>query len=468
MSLACTQLVSASTGPMWPIHSQGLLLFCAILATSCVWGIRDLEGDAYSGTDTDGTSPRCGNGTIDEGEECDDGNDVDWDGCRSCEICEFQINTVDNGHQLRPAVSLSNDGRFVVVWQNQSASGSFIYARIYSNSGVPEGDQILINNTLAGNHENPAVAIGSDGEFLVAWTATDVSSSNVLYRIFSTPSTGDLIANSSASTALGGPAVVRNHNDTYTIVWWGVAETGSGYDIYARGIEEDGTLPAPQVMLNQDPLNDQTYPAIGTSPTGFLFAAWTSPGHDGNLLGVVGRRFNMYGASAEDEFVVNTYFLGDQQFPSVAMSTDGRAVVAWQSEGQDSAENGIYAQRYDDHGSPSVPEFRVNIDAAGDQTSPSVGMSSDGRFAVAWSTLVVHSEGPDVLLNRYDSSGTLQGTTICPHRFEEWAQQNASLSMSDDGKMVVVWESYDQDGSGYGIFAQRYDADGNPRGVLPW
>src|SRR5512145_1124827 len=33
------------------------------------------------------------------------------------------------------------------------------------------------------------------------------------------------------------------------------------------------------------------------------------------------------------------------------------------------------------------------------------------------------------------------------------------------GNFVITWDSYRQDGSDYGVFAQRFDAAGAPRGV---
>jgi hypothetical protein len=40
--------------------------------------------------------------------------------------------------------------------------------------------------------------------------------------------------------------------------------------------------------------------------------------------------------------------------------------------------------------------------------------------------------------------------------------------MGPDGRFVVAWSSYGMDGSGIGVFAQRYDASGNALGSLAW
>src|SRR5262245_14982181 len=42
-------------------------------------------------------------------------------------------------------------------------------------------------------------------------------------------------------------------------------------------------------------------------------------------------------------------------------------------------------------------------------------------------------------------------------------QATPSVAMDANGNFVITWHS-DQDGSGTGIYAQRYDSDGNPMG----
>ena len=47
-------------------------------------------------------------------------------------------------------------------------------------------------------------------------------------------------------------------------------------------------------------------------------------------------------------------------------------------------------------------------------------------------------------------------------------QPYAQVAMASDGRFVVAWQSEHLDGDELGIFAQRFDADGNPLGMLPW
>ena len=59
-----------------------------------------------------------------------------------------------------------------------------------------------------------------------------------------------------------------------------------------------------------------------------------SSGQGGSAYGVYGQRFDSTGAKLDGEFQVNTYASSEQEYPAVAMGTDGSFVVGWQSNGQ--------------------------------------------------------------------------------------------------------------------------------------
>ena len=59
---------------------------------------------------------QCGDGLVNCSEQCEDGNDVDWDGCFDCRIAEFQITQETESNQARPMVAASPNGTFVVSW----------------------------------------------------------------------------------------------------------------------------------------------------------------------------------------------------------------------------------------------------------------------------------------------------------------------------------------------------------------
>ena len=56
------------------------------------------------------------------------------------------------------------------------------------------------------------------------------------------------------------------------------------------------------------------------------------------------------------------------------------------------------------------------------------------------------------------------GTDTQVNTYTSGDQIYSSVTALNDGGFVVTWSSDGQDGSGYGIYGQRYAADGTPVG----
>ncbi len=217
---------------------------------------------------------------------------------------------------------------------------------------------------------------------------------------------------------------------------------------------------------------------IAMSPAGDFVIVWAGPGQDGDGWGVFGKRYDrqgrerplppeIQGAGEGNEFQVNSYTVGGQSMPNVAMDDQGNFVVVWHSAGQDGSLKGIFAKRYDAEGrevSPSSDlrgkgqgnEFQVNGEVQGDQSHPSVTMSPDGTSFFAWSGRVFpRNQGGHrvILAQRYDSSGARLGREFVVSRTPRvWS---IALAASLYGDFLVSWGGQDEH-----VWAKRYDAQG--------
>jgi hypothetical protein len=86
----------------------------------------------------------------------------------------IQVNSFTTNNQVNAAVAVDSDGDFVVVWQGNSQilnSGYDIYMRRYDAAGKPlDTDGKLVNTGYTtGNQVNPAVAMDADGDFVITW-----------------------------------------------------------------------------------------------------------------------------------------------------------------------------------------------------------------------------------------------------------------------------------------------------------
>jgi hypothetical protein len=135
-------------------------------------------------------------------------------------------------------------------------------------------------------------------------------------------------------------------------------------------------------------------------------------------------------------------------------------VVAWQdgtAPGGGSPGRGIFAQRYDGAtGAPLGPEFQVNSYTTGFQGSPAVSHWAGGLFVVVW-----HSDGQDgsglgIFGQRYDGAGAPFGSEFRVNTYTTGNQRYPTAAADGVGCVLVGWESEGQDGSGAGIYGQLY------------
>jgi hypothetical protein len=114
-------------------------------------------------------------------------------------------------------------------------------------------------------------------------------------------------------------------------------------------------------------------------------------------------------------------------------------------------------------GDPLGPEFRVNTFTPNDQAYSSI-VSGGSGFVVVWESLIGGTEGFAVSGQRYDSDGVPLGTEFRVNTYVTSAQRSPAVGINAAGNFVVVWESAGQDGSGWGVFGQRFAPSGAPVG----
>ena len=114
-------------------------------------------------------------------------------------------------------------------------------------------------------------------------------------------------------------------------------------------------------------------------------------------------------------------------------------------------------------GWPQVQEFRVNTYTTSGQNRPSVAMDSSGNFIVVWESSAQDGSVWGIFAQRYDATGTPRGSEFGVNTYTPSNQWRASAAMDDMGRAIVVWQSPDNGWDG--IFGQRFDAEGNLLGA---
>ncbi len=272
---------------------------------------------------------------------------------------EFIANSTAAASQTRPAVTMLNDGRFVATWQSYDdgdGDPTCIRARLFEADGDAIGADFIVNTTSTAAQITPVIKTLADGRFMVAWASDDTgdgSGGGVRARIFAADGTAagnDFIVNSTVSGGQTNPGLAVLADGRILAVFES-DDTGDGAFgcIRARFLDEDGTLSGPDFIVNSTTAGNQADPKITALADGRAVAVWYSGDTgDGSSYCVRARLFNVDGSLSGPDLIVNTVSAGKQYNPAVTALSDGRFVVAWQSEdGGDGSGSSIRQQVFD-------------------------------------------------------------------------------------------------------------------------
>ena len=148
--------------------------------------------------------------------------------------------------------------------------------------------------------------------------------------------------------------------------------------------------------------------------------------------------------------------------PSVAVSSDMSFVIAW--EDKRNGDWDIYAQRFANDGTAIGNNFRVNDDQYSEkQVQASVSIDSCGNFVIVWSDERV-GDNWDIYYQRYANDGTALGNNVkinddSGYNFQYWP----TVSCDNSGNFIASWAD-GRNTNWRDIYAQRFLADGTPLG----
>jgi hypothetical protein len=166
------------------------------------------------------------------------------------------------------------------------------------------------------------------------------------------------------------------------------------------------------------------------------------------------------------ETTVSTQNALHQLSPSIAGFAAGGFVAVWQTTDtvQDGAGRAIKLQRYDASGVKLGGEILVNTAVTGDQRFPTVTTLSGGGFVVSWETSDATQDGSGYAIKAqlYDAGGVAVGSEFKINTQSTLDQTRPSIAALESGGFVTTWQTSDatQDGTTSAIKGQIYNASG--------
>jgi hypothetical protein len=267
-------------------------------------------------------------------------------------------------------------------------------------------------------------------------------------------------------------------NDYYVMVWVSYGNDGDTTaqgNIMAQVFYADGTKYGDEFVVNQYTTGSQLEPDV-VMDSSTVIITWSGAGVDSDTTkyddaGIWVRRFNIFDTGEEEgQYLVNTHIYGIQQHPAIATDRSGATVITWASSNSATADpddaelpddDGIYARRYNSAGGAiDTVEFVVNATYASVQSYPDVAMDANGNFTVVWQSASQDGSDWGVFAQRFTEAGTRNGNEFQVNQYSSNGQSNPQIAMDLDGDFVITWTSGAQDGGSYGIYARRYTAAG--------
>jgi hypothetical protein len=302
---------------------------------------------------------------------------------------EFQVNTFVDGYQSTPVIEAIANGGFIIAWgsENQDASDFGVFAKVFSNDGVADGDDIQINTTTYSEQSTPDISVLSDGNLIVTWQSNSHTSGGFDYDIF-----GQVIDLNGLK--IGGEFQVNTHtylhqsnvsvaslNDGFVVTWDSKSQDGSGWGVYAQRFDNEGTALGEEFKVNTYTNSEQKNSTVASLNDGGFIVSWSSNSQeeDNAGYGIYAQRFNKDGVTIDDEFHINTYIDKNQSNPSLVSLENGDLAVSWTSNSQDTNGEGIYAHIYEQYAVKPSINYEIHTDETHILTGTSLKFFDDNR-----------------------------------------------------------------------------------------
>ena len=377
-------------------------------------------------------------------------------------ICEaeYQVNTHATNEQRNADMAMGSAGNFVIVWSSylQDGSSNGIFGRRFDPNCVAIDDEFQINTTSSGNQTEPAVAMDAAAGFVVTWHGPGVSeldSEDIFARRFDpngSPIGEEFLVNTHTGDRQRYPDAIVNPDGSFAVVWESVNVPAEGdRAICGQLYDSNGVTAGPEFVINAE-ASVCRYPSVAADADGGFVAVWLD---DRSTNSIMARLFDPHGLPRTETFPVNTVRFRSVTRPSVAMDSAGYFVVTWDGDPDLASLDDIHARAFDPNGAPLGEQFPVNTTIDGPQRYPQVALNDVAEFVIVWESVMDPSINErDIFAQRFNNFGEPLGSEFLVNTYAEGDQRYPVAALGGDGSFVTAWQSYAQDGSRYGIFAE--------------
>ncbi|MFH1508663.1 MAG: SdrD B-like domain-containing protein [bacterium] len=306
-----------------------------------------------------------------------------------------------------PQVAVSENGKYVVVWEDNRNSSQDIYYQVVLANDNKASAPVRVNDDNANvSQYNPNVAMDPMGNFVVVWEDmreeytdddTDIYFQQYDYDLNKKGSNVQVLNDSTEETISANqsdPAVAIDRTTNFVVTW--VENDGSLQIIYARKINTDGSFNGSRFQVNAD-IPGTTYinpskPNIALDRVGSMVFSWTAEKSlNDKDKDILIRRFSKQGSPVDSTYATRanddeTSFV--QDYSSVTINdedlTNPFFVVIWNDQRVNGSSNSTYAQTFD-YNENKIDENNIELQIEKvNETNPSVVILPNNGFYSVW------------------------------------------------------------------------------------
>ena len=217
-----------------------------------------------------------------------------------------------------------------------------------------------------------------------------------------------------------------------------------------------------EFVVTDNTVGHQFHPSIAHAGPGRIVVGWQGRGVFGES-GAYMRVFDHHGQPLSGDLIVGNSSSLQKEDLHLAGLGDAGFVAAW-SERPPRGEGDVLAQFFSSAGVVRGEPFQLAQDNAGDQSSVAVTARAATGFYVSWSTFARGSSNFDIAARFFDANGKATTDEFIVNSSTDYDQLGSTIAVLADGRILIAWHSFHEDGSNQGLYARLYSPEGDPLG----
>jgi len=239
-----------------------------------------------------------------------------------------------------------NDG-FAIVWSGKVRAewlfDDYIYVQFYDSSGVPIGDNQIVNDSVMGQGSQPSAVCDNGGNYRIFWGQGNGNGEAIYYQKFTSTGekvgTNELLNPESYFKYEFGPVAAKNSNGELVVAWTTIVDqqpTSNYMDAYVRFFDSDGVPKGPPIRVDDDTgQKEQRITDICFDSQENLLLVWIDRRGvvDGNFAQVYAQLYNADGVPLnrnQQIAPVNQYHDGGLGSADIVLLPDDQFQISWE------------------------------------------------------------------------------------------------------------------------------------------